>query len=89
MIFSLVTALENVNEKTGPGLWVLGSARVTSNDPGGTLRAHDAARIELKLASPTQIQRENSAVRRFFSAAVCTGGPRLDTEGEWTNGAGG
>jgi len=25
---------------------------VTSNDPDGTLRTYDAARIELKLASP-------------------------------------
>lgn len=34
------------------------------------LRAYDAARIELKLASPAQIQRENSAVGTAFRPRI-------------------
>ncbi|MEO7799438.1 MAG: hypothetical protein ABIY47_17115 [Opitutaceae bacterium] len=34
------------------------------------LRAFDAARLELKLASPVQIQRENSAVKTAFRPRI-------------------
>lgn len=34
------------------------------------LRAYDAARLELKLASPAQIQRENSATESAFKPRI-------------------